>query len=81
MESFKRSSTLVLLIVLVSFVVHEASAYYYKYCDAYSRCSGKTLICPSECPGTTSKHQKAKVCYIDCNKPVCKAECRRKFMP
>ncbi|CAN6558050.1 unnamed protein product [Malus baccata var. baccata] len=35
-----------------------------------------TVECPYECPSSYSEDQKAKVCYIDCDSPMCKAHCK-----
>ncbi|KAL9667057.1 hypothetical protein QQ045_001403 [Rhodiola kirilowii] len=42
-----------------------------------SRCFLKQIKCPPQCPSTAPKDPKAKVCYIDCSSPICKAECKR----
>ncbi|KAL5547990.1 hypothetical protein UlMin_003221 [Ulmus minor] len=78
MESLRRSICLIVVIVLVSGVIH-AGAYSSLKCNNYrSRCHGKTVRCPSECPSSYSEDPKAKVCHIDCDKAVCKAECRHR---
>ncbi|CAM8988668.1 unnamed protein product [Rhodiola kirilowii] len=41
-------------------------------------CFLKQFKCPPECPSTAPKDPKSKVCYIDCNSPICKAECKRR---
>ncbi|CAM8999340.1 unnamed protein product [Rhodiola kirilowii] len=43
-----------------------------------SRCFLKQIKCPPQCPSTAPKDPKAKVCYIDCSSPICKAECKRR---
>ncbi|PKI51165.1 uncharacterized protein LOC116215975 [Punica granatum] len=43
-----------------------------------SRCRGKVIWCPSQCPSTTSTDTKAKVCYLNCKSPSCKAECQHR---
>ncbi|CAM8899451.1 unnamed protein product [Rhodiola kirilowii] len=43
-----------------------------------SRCFLKQIKCPQQCPSTAPKDPKAKVCYIDCSSPICKAECKRR---
>ncbi|KAA8523844.1 hypothetical protein F0562_010267 [Nyssa sinensis] len=43
-----------------------------------SPCFLKPLICPDECPTRTSKHPKAKVCYVNCDSPICKADCKHR---
>ncbi|KAG8364982.1 hypothetical protein BUALT_Bualt18G0055200 [Buddleja alternifolia] len=39
-----------------------------------SRCFLKKIPCPRECPLTRPKDSKAKVCYVNCDSPICKAE-------
>ena len=79
MEFTKRSSILIILLVFVSSLI-EANAYYYRQCSTKgTRCYGKYIRCPAECPSSESNDPKAKVCYIDCDKPICKAVCRRKI--
>lgn len=41
-----------------------------------SPCFLKRITCPTQCPTSHPKDPKAKVCYIDCYSPICKAECR-----
>ncbi|GMH24300.1 hypothetical protein Nepgr_026143 [Nepenthes gracilis] len=43
-----------------------------------SRCFLKKIICPAQCPTTNPTNPKAKVCYMNCNSPICKAECRNR---
>ncbi|KAK6154314.1 hypothetical protein DH2020_008562 [Rehmannia glutinosa] len=43
-----------------------------------SRCFLKSITCPIQCPLRRPKDPKAKACYINCDSPICKAECRRK---
>ncbi|KAF7821448.1 Root cap [Senna tora] len=42
------------------------------------RCSGKYISCPYGCPSSESSDPKAKGFLIDCDKPICKAVCRRR---
>ncbi|RVW93067.1 hypothetical protein CK203_031468 [Vitis vinifera] len=67
----------VFLLFFVSGVV-QVKAYYVECTNKESRCYQKTLACPSECPYTYSEDPKAKVCYINCNSPQCKAECKHR---
>ncbi|GAB2284558.1 hypothetical protein Dimus_019013 [Dionaea muscipula] len=41
-----------------------------------SPCFLKKIQCPEQCPTESPKDSTAKVCYVDCNSPICKAECR-----
>ncbi|XP_054816781.1 uncharacterized protein LOC129316400 [Prosopis cineraria] len=77
MEIAKSSSILIISLVLVSSLI-QAQAYYALYCRHKTRCSGKYIRCPSECPSSESSDPQAKVCFIDCDKPVCKAVCRKR---
>ncbi|KAI3457499.1 hypothetical protein Pfo_014162 [Paulownia fortunei] len=43
-----------------------------------SPCFLKQLKCPSECPSQQPSNAKAKACYLNCNSPICKPECRNK---
>lgn len=58
----------------------EAEAYYSLYCGTKgSKCYGKYIQCPYECPSSESSDPQAKVCHIDCDQPVCKAVCRSEY--
>ncbi|KAG9146423.1 hypothetical protein Leryth_011711 [Lithospermum erythrorhizon] len=41
-----------------------------------SKCFLKPLRCPRECPSTRPRDRKAKVCYVNCDSPLCLAECK-----
>ncbi|XP_019442464.1 PREDICTED: uncharacterized protein LOC109347212 [Lupinus angustifolius] len=41
-----------------------------------SRCFLKKIPCPSECPLKSPSDSKAKVCYLDCDSPICKTHCK-----
>ncbi|KAH6775679.1 Late embryogenesis abundant protein-like protein [Perilla frutescens var. hirtella] len=41
-----------------------------------SPCFLKKITCPTQCPYRKPKDPKAKACYINCDSPICKAECR-----
>ncbi|KAI9093290.1 hypothetical protein K1719_027304 [Acacia pycnantha] len=77
MEMAKGSSILIICLVFVSGLI-QAQAYYSLYCGHNTRCSGKYIKCPYECPTSQSSDPKSKVCFIDCDKPVCKAVCRHR---
>ncbi|KAM1101140.1 hypothetical protein ACFX2B_007456 [Malus domestica] len=73
------STTLVIVLVFVAGAAFQAKAYKSLYCtNPASRCFGKTVECPYECPSSYSEDQKAKVCYIDCDSPMCKAHCKHR---
>ncbi|KAG4971846.1 hypothetical protein AAZX31_13G263600 [Glycine max] len=75
MEFTKTSSLLIFLLVFVSSLIH-AKAYQNLYCGRGTRCYGKYITCPAECPNSETNNPKTKVCQIECNKPTCKAVCR-----
>ncbi|KAL3639878.1 hypothetical protein CASFOL_014846 [Castilleja foliolosa] len=41
-----------------------------------SRCFLKRITCPIECPLRRPKDPNARACFIPCNSPFCRAECR-----
>ncbi|CAN1154163.1 hypothetical protein LINPERPRIM_LOCUS40986 [Linum perenne] len=60
-----------------------SAADYYKpetvWCNnTLSRCSGAYVDCPSECPSTTYPNAKSKVCHVNCDHPLCKAQCKKR---
>ncbi|CAL0303790.1 unnamed protein product [Lupinus luteus] len=78
MDMTKSSSILILVLVFVSSLM-ETEAYYFRQCSTKgSRCHGKYIKCPVECPSSESNDPKVKVCLIDCDKPICKAVCRHR---
>lgn len=78
MEAIRSSSILVILLVCLSGAI-QVKAYYSLYCsNAASRCNGKTIKCPYECPSSYSEDPKAKVCYVNCDSPICKSECKHR---
>lgn len=43
----------------------------------YSPCFHiKQRYCPKECPSQYPTNPKAKACYLNCNNPICKPECK-----
>ncbi|XP_050110689.1 uncharacterized protein LOC126589446 [Malus sylvestris] len=41
-----------------------------------SPCFGKQVQCPQECPSGSPTDKMAKMCYLNCDSPICKAECK-----
>ncbi|PRQ31404.1 hypothetical protein RchiOBHm_Chr5g0035121 [Rosa chinensis] len=79
MEVLRSSSTLIIVLVCFAGVIYQAKAYSSVYCtNPASRCYGKTVKCPYECPTSYSEDPKAKICYIDCDSPICKAHCKQR---
>ncbi|KAI4333719.1 hypothetical protein L6164_018492 [Bauhinia variegata] len=78
MEITKSSSILIILLVFVSGLI-QAKAYYSLHCGTPgTRCYGREIKCPYECPSSETTDPKAKVCQIDCDKPICRAVCRHR---
>ncbi|KAL1821594.1 hypothetical protein ACET3Z_016463 [Daucus carota] len=67
-------SVLVLVIVLVAGVNGE----FVTCTNRGSKCFLKQLKCPSQCPSTSPSNPSAKVCYLNCNSPVCSPECKNR---
>ncbi|XP_048235188.1 uncharacterized protein LOC8277671 [Ricinus communis] len=66
------------LIILLVFVYSAAEIFAATVTCRKGPCFLKKISCPAECPQTTSYEPKAKVCYLNCNSPVCKPECRHR---
>lgn len=43
-----------------------------------SPCFLKKLPCPAQCPSKSPANPRDKVCYLDCDSPVCKTQCKSK---
>ncbi|XP_021287613.1 uncharacterized protein LOC110419060 [Herrania umbratica] len=43
-----------------------------------SRCFRRTMRCPAQCPSTRLSNPGAKVCYFNCDSPICQAECKNR---
>ncbi|WCJ32130.1 Late embryogenesis abundant (LEA) protein-related [Euphorbia peplus] len=73
------SSNKVFIIVVV--LVCSAADIYAANITCRSRgpCFLKLRSCPVECPLTTSSNPNAKVCFLNCNSPVCKPECKHRI--
>ncbi|KAK9048809.1 hypothetical protein SSX86_032224 [Deinandra increscens subsp. villosa] len=79
MSSMKTPILIVVTAIAISsLLIQVKAAYSSSYCGPWSRCTGQTLYCPSECPSSDSNEPKAKVCRIDCYSPKCKAECKQR---
>ncbi|PON68461.1 Root cap [Trema orientale] len=81
MESLSGTSLFITLLLSVSCLVQIQAANKpdIKFCYSQSSpCFKKKIPCPYECPSAYPTDPKAKVCYVNCNSPICKAECRNK---
>lgn len=75
-----KSSVAIILVVIVSCVIQVKAEASVVYCsNPFSRCFDKEIECPFECPNTESDDPKAKVCYVNCDHPTCKPQCKRKM--
>ncbi|KAK7342678.1 hypothetical protein VNO80_25634 [Phaseolus coccineus] len=62
MEITKGSSIIIAVLLFVSCLSLQANAYYYRQCSTKgTRCYGKYIRCPNECPSSESTDPKAKV--------------------
>ncbi|KAL4554976.1 hypothetical protein LXL04_037586 [Taraxacum kok-saghyz] len=71
----------ILATIVVSGAITQVKAYTSTYCGPWSRCAGKYIECPSECPESHSYIPRARVCRIDCEDPKCQSVCIRKYTP
>ncbi|KAH7514160.1 hypothetical protein FEM48_Zijuj11G0059200 [Ziziphus jujuba var. spinosa] len=85
MQMFSRGSCSSLLIILALFVSGmvmqiEAAAAKYDTVSCYKKgpCFLKKIRCPTECPFTSPTDPQAKICSVNCDSPICKAECRKR---
>uniref|UniRef100_A0A2N9J8C8 Late embryogenesis abundant protein LEA-2 subgroup domain-containing protein n=1 Tax=Fagus sylvatica TaxID=28930 RepID=A0A2N9J8C8_FAGSY len=79
MEMIRRFSLLIILLLFVSSATAISSNKETKTCyNRKSKCFLKKITCPAECPTSSSKDPKAKVCYVNCDSPICKAACKRR---
>ncbi|XP_009342433.1 uncharacterized protein LOC103934419 [Pyrus x bretschneideri] len=77
MEFLGSKSVLIVLVILVSASVLVQSKTDLKVCySKKSPCFLKQVHCPAECPSSSPKDKKAKICYLNCDSPICKAECK-----
>ncbi|KAL5737937.1 hypothetical protein ACOSP7_030698 [Xanthoceras sorbifolium] len=76
------TSSLVIMIILVfvsgAIQVKSAVSSSVKCNNPASRCYGYTIECPYECPSSSSDDPKAKVCYVNCDHPQCKSQCKHR---
>ncbi|EOY12824.1 Late embryogenesis abundant (LEA) protein-related, putative [Theobroma cacao] len=77
MEIIRSSFVFIILLVFVSGVV-QSKADSVRCRNPASRCYGKYIECPYECPSTSYGNQKAKVYRVNCDSPVCKSYCKHR---
>ncbi|XVF78117.1 hypothetical protein PTKIN_Ptkin14bG0103600 [Pterospermum kingtungense] len=77
MEVIRSSSIFIIVLVCVSGVI-QAKADSVYCSNPKSRCYGKYIECPTECPSTSYGYGKAKVCHVNCHSPVCKSHCKHR---
>ncbi|XP_059664531.1 uncharacterized protein LOC132310368 [Cornus florida] len=78
MKIFGREWLLIALLFFVSGVV-QINGETRACTSPNSPCRRKAITCPSECPESKPSDPKAKACYVNCNSPICKAECRNRI--
>ncbi|XVE80208.1 hypothetical protein DITRI_Ditri14bG0121300 [Diplodiscus trichospermus] len=81
MKTLGSNSSLIHLLLLVSVLVqiHGKNVAERKTCfSRRSRCFLRSMTCPAQCPSSKPADPKAKVCYVNCDSPICKAECKNK---
>ncbi|KAI4333716.1 hypothetical protein L6164_018489 [Bauhinia variegata] len=75
---FSSSEVLMLALLLSACCVMQISAEIRTCTIHKSPCFLKKIPCPAECPSATPTDPKAKVCYVDCESPICQAECKNR---
>ncbi|XP_061376613.1 uncharacterized protein LOC133318609 [Gastrolobium bilobum] len=72
------SNGLTFVLLLFAFYVMHINAETQTCTNRWSPCFLKKIPCPAECPSTYPTNPKAKVCYLDCDSPICKTQCKRR---
>ncbi|XP_047306964.1 uncharacterized protein LOC124910373 [Impatiens glandulifera] len=70
--------TILIMIMISILLMDEARAAKVTCKSKSSKCYYKQVQCPSECPTPYPSDPHAKVCFINCNSPICKAECKNR---
>ncbi|KAB1217208.1 hypothetical protein CJ030_MR4G021113 [Morella rubra] len=76
MEILRRNGLLIILLLFVTGAVQNCTAETKTCISKTSPCHLKKITCPAQCPASTSTDPKAKVCFVNCQSPICKAECK-----
>ncbi|KAJ8754672.1 hypothetical protein K2173_010763 [Erythroxylum novogranatense] len=71
-------SLLIVLVVCVSGFTQTQAQVETFSCKFGTKCYGKYVDCPYECPSLQPKDPKAKACYVNCHSPKCKPECKHR---
>ncbi|KAI8552668.1 hypothetical protein RHMOL_Rhmol06G0284000 [Rhododendron molle] len=77
MEIISNNCFLIILLLFVSGAVQIKSDY--TTCTNHnSPCYYQQLKCPAECPSIYPADSHPKVCYLNCDSPICQPECKNK---
>lgn len=75
---FSSSKGLIFVLLIFALCVLHINAETQTCTNRRSPCFLKKIPCPSECPLKSPSDPKAKVCYLDCDSPICKTQCKSK---
>ncbi|KAL1815366.1 hypothetical protein ACET3Z_017940 [Daucus carota] len=79
MKIFKCTILAIVLSILYGAVQIHAQAPQRSTCfSRRSACFLRRIRCPEECPTFRPSNPKAKACYINCDSPICQAECKNR---
>lgn len=77
----KKTLIIVLLFVSAAVLAQSKGTSDIKVCyGRKSPCFLKQIPCPKECPLASPTDKNAKICYLNCDSPICKAECKSKLL-
>ncbi|CAK9325157.1 unnamed protein product [Citrullus colocynthis] len=76
MGRFSRNEMSIILLVFLSGLLQIHGADTLTCYRSQSPCRFKQMRCPAECPSKSPSNHTDKVCYVNCESPVCKAECK-----
>ncbi|KAJ7948601.1 Root cap/late embryogenesis-like protein [Quillaja saponaria] len=71
------SKGFMLILLVFAFSMMQIQAVDTKTCNARrSPCFLKKVRCPPQCPSTSPSDPHAKVCFLNCDSPICQTECK-----
>ncbi|KAL6202211.1 hypothetical protein ACLB2K_025920 [Fragaria x ananassa] len=78
LEAGSNKSLLIILLFFVSAILQTRAETKVCYSKG-SPCFMKKIQCPAQCPSSSPSDPKVtKVCAVNCNSPICKAECKNR---
>lgn len=67
-----------LLTVYGAIQIHAQTPQRFTCFNRNSRCFLRIVRCPKQCPSMRPNNPKAKACFVNCDSPICRAECKNR---